>query len=629
MQPVKFMTRGVLCLILVSSAILADPVLTIQPPQLTLNPGATFSLDVDIQGAADVYAFQFNLNFSSTLISPVSVSEGSFLANGGTTFFVPTMRAGQVSAVADTLLGPVPGASGNGTLATLNFNTPMPFPGFDFSGTTTVGLSNVILLNSHLGEIPTTVVPGVVNVVPEPATWGVAGLTLLGLICMYRRKCRTSTWVVIPALLLLSGPAHAAAPGYTFTILAQTGDTIDGKTLTSVGSPIINNEGTVAFQGSFDGGSGIFTDSKLLVQTGDTIGGNTLTDILEFVMNNAGTVAFLGTFPGGVGLFTPSALLVKTGDVIDGGTLLSIANVRPGQAVYVIGGVHSIGINAAGVVVFEADYTESDSYGLPVFGKGIFTNNALVSGTTGPTRPDVYDPQINDAGTVVFVRPVGIDVIGIFTQSGFLDGEPVADHPVINNAGSIAFFCGSDNEFVTINGICTHAHLDFWGTGAIIGGKTLTQVPSWTGPALNDAGTVAFVGEFAGPQPPFPFVDELGIFSPSELLVATGDSIAGKIFSYGFLGSINNSGAIVFGASFSDGTAGIVMATPISSGVAGDVNGDGVVDCNDLTFMTNILGKAYGQAGFDPRADMNGDGVIDIRDLAFVAQHLSAGATCP
>jgi hypothetical protein len=43
------------------------------------------------------------------------------------------------------------------------------------------------------------------------------------------------------------GPARAAAPGYKFMILAQTGDTIAGKMLTSVGDAAINDAGTVVF----------------------------------------------------------------------------------------------------------------------------------------------------------------------------------------------------------------------------------------------------------------------------------------------------------------------------------------------------------------------------------------------
>ena len=47
------------------------------------------------------------------------------------------------------------------------------------------------------------------------------------------------------------------------SLVAEVGDTIGGKTLTSLGlSPSINNNGDVAFLGSVSGGGGIITASK-------------------------------------------------------------------------------------------------------------------------------------------------------------------------------------------------------------------------------------------------------------------------------------------------------------------------------------------------------------------------------
>ena len=62
--------------------------------------------------------------------------------------------------------------------------------------------------------------------------------------------------------------------------------------------------------------------------------------------------------------------------------------------------------------------------------------------------------------------------------------------------------------------------------------------------------------------------------------------------------------------------------------VPADVNGDGQVDCTDVTIVKVSFGKNF-HIGYDPRADVNGDGVVDIRDLAFVAQRLPAGTRCP
>jgi hypothetical protein len=621
MQAAKPITRSGLFFLLASSAIFADPVLTIQPSQLIVNPGTNFSLDVDIQGAVDVYAFQFNLNVStSPLFNPFPATEGSFLPGGGTTIFLPG-RAGnaELTAVADTLVGAIPGVSGDGTLATVNFSTQFVPPEFRPNGTATVSLSNVVLLNSHLTPIPTTTVPAVVAVIPEPGTRSLAGLALIGLAWACQRRRLAQAWIAVFALLMLGRSAQAAAPGHTFTILAQTGDTIGGKTLTLLGDPIVNNAGTVVFPGLFDGGSGIFTPSSLLVQTGDTISGETVTNIVDrfgraqIAVNNFDTVAFVGDFAGGRGIFTASMLLLKTGDVIDGKTLLSISDLPPGR----------IGINDAGTVAFEATFTPFEYYHSNQ-AEGIFTNVALISREF--LEPDgLRNPQINNTGVVIFAGVNAASEDFISTQFGVVGGDDYADYPVINNAGNIAYACASPTD----SNICTTSGR--WGTGTTISGKKLTGVPGFAQPALNDGGTLVFNALFQS-DPRFG-PDESGIVTPSELIISSKDTIAGKPLTYYVEAFgppvINNSGTIVFRASFADGTSGIVMATPISTGVAGDVNNDGVIDCTDVAFMRAIFGIAYGQAGFDPRVDLNGDGVIDVLDLAFLAQHLPDGTSCP
>ena len=60
----------------------------------------------------------------------------------------------------------------------------------------------------------------------------------------------------------------------------------------------------------------------------------------------------------------------------------------------------------------------------------------------------------------------------------------------------------------------------------------------------------------------------------------------------------------------------------------GDANGDGVINCADMSAVRAALGKRSGQAGYSSAADINGDGVIDVRDLAIVSQHLPSGTVC-
>ncbi|MDB5948242.1 MAG: hypothetical protein JWR65_97 [Massilia sp.] len=62
--------------------------------------------------------------------------------------------------------------------------------------------------------------------------------------------------------------------------------------------------------------------------------------------------------------------------------------------------------------------------------------------------------------------------------------------------------------------------------------------------------------------------------------------------------------------------------------LVGDLNSDGVVNCDDLAIVKASMGKRTGQAGFDARADFNHDGVVDIRDLSAVSQRVAAGTVC-
>ncbi len=60
-----------------------------------------------------------------------------------------------------------------------------------------------------------------------------------------------------------------------------------------------------------------------------------------------------------------------------------------------------------------------------------------------------------------------------------------------------------------------------------------------------------------------------------------------------------------------DGEIYLKSASGLETAPTANVNGDGVVNIQDLVIVANALGKA--------EPDLNGDGVVNIQDLVIVA----------
>jgi hypothetical protein len=190
LQSCKHLVHGAL---LMAAAALqpaaAVPVVSIAATPDPAVTGTPLALTVKIAGAVDLYTYQFSLAFNPAVLQATSVTEGSFLATGGVTFFGAgsiNNGTGLISFTFDSLTGLVPGVSGNGNLVVLNFNVINP-------GTSALNFSDVLFLNSLGADVLPTVQNRslqAVAAVPEPSHAALLLAGLLGLAAVSRSRSR-------------------------------------------------------------------------------------------------------------------------------------------------------------------------------------------------------------------------------------------------------------------------------------------------------------------------------------------------------------------------------------------------------------------------------------------------------
>jgi hypothetical protein len=148
--------------------------LTVNATPSPVPVGSPVSVQVLINDIADLFGFQFSLSYNPAVLQATGVTEGPFLDAGGSTVFGIggiDNTLGKVDLVFNTLTGPVPGVSGNGLLATVSFNAVA-------IGVSPLTFSDVVFLNSNLGDIAVTPRNGVLQAVPEPASVAMLALGL-------------------------------------------------------------------------------------------------------------------------------------------------------------------------------------------------------------------------------------------------------------------------------------------------------------------------------------------------------------------------------------------------------------------------------------------------------------------
>jgi len=360
---------------------------------------------------------------------------------------------------------------------------------------------------------------------------------------------KTQLSVAIGLGMLLGGLAagRVEAIPYTYTFIAD--NTGPFSSVNVIGrSPSINDAGTVAFLADLRaGGTGVFTGAGGPPTTIATTAGPLSFFLSGPYINIAGTVAFVANLDDGTSaVFTGS-----------GGPLTPLYTSPPFSELF-----FAAPINAVGTVAFLASFP-SDT--------GVFSGNGgpltIIADTNrGPFNGFTVNQQdINNAGTVAFYATLPAPTPG----EGIFMGSGGAVTPVFSTSGFSTLFFG-----LALNDPGTAAFLliEPGGQPRIVTGNggPLTTVADTTGlfssfslggPAINNAGTVAFLaslddensGIFSGPDP------------VSDKVIETGDALFGSSVASLFLfrEGLNDAGQIAFLATLADGREVVGRADPV------------------------------------------------------------------
>lgn len=124
----------------------------IDPEENTANPSETFTINVNVQDVTGLYSYGIKIQFNRYVLEVVSITEGPFISSGAPTAFVYRIYANYIDVGCSTL-GASPGASGSGTLFTVEFHVKD-------AGTSDLDMYYSVLLDPTITPIPHTATSG-------------------------------------------------------------------------------------------------------------------------------------------------------------------------------------------------------------------------------------------------------------------------------------------------------------------------------------------------------------------------------------------------------------------------------------------------------------------------------------
>ena len=370
---------------------------------------------------------------------------------------------------------------------------------------------------------------------------------------MGHRTTRRALAVALALTLFAVVAASARAQQtYEFTKVADSGQGLDPDRC-----PGLNNVGQVAFTA--------FTPEGVQVILRAETDGR-----LTTIADNTGRFQFFGANPSinDAGDISFAAGLEKGGEAIlvtKGKNVKTVARTESDRFGFF---GFNTSLNNSGDVAFTAELDEEFDFDEGTFvGDGKIRTIYLAS--TSQFIGTDSRRSLNDGGQIAFEEALDDFTFGIFRSdgNGFVtiadENTPgigsVAD-PQLNNAGMVvfvAFLEGEGNRSAIMTGsggpLTTVADTD----------GPFSEFAFFGGPSINDGGEVAFgatldsggSGIFTGPDP------------AADRVVGTGDILDGSVVTNTTVCSegLNNAGQIVFVAQLEDGRSGVFVATPVAA----------------------------------------------------------------
>ena len=120
--------------------------ISLYPKEVNANVNGNFTVFINVSHVSDLYGWQVNLEWNSSMLELADITEGPFLKSKGQTFFFYKTNKNKVAIVCTLLQRNVTGVSGEGTLAKVEFKVKQ-------HGTCTIQIYHSELLNSNEEKI--------------------------------------------------------------------------------------------------------------------------------------------------------------------------------------------------------------------------------------------------------------------------------------------------------------------------------------------------------------------------------------------------------------------------------------------------------------------------------------------